>query len=45
MFYADLVGLDKVYASVKKFHEQHGESWKPSALLERVAREGGKFNG
>jgi 3-hydroxyacyl-CoA dehydrogenase len=45
MFYADLVGLDKVYASVKKFHEQHGEFWKPSALLERLAGEGGKFNG
>jgi 3-hydroxyacyl-CoA dehydrogenase len=45
MFYADLVGLDKVYESVKRFHEQHGDSWKPAALLERLAREGGKFNG
>ena len=44
MFYADTVGLDKVYASVKKFHETHGDFWKPAALLERLAREGGKFN-
>jgi 3-hydroxyacyl-CoA dehydrogenase len=44
MFYADLVGLDKVYESVKRFHDQHGEYWKPAALLERLAREGGKFN-
>ncbi len=44
MFYADTVGLDKVYASVKKFHETHGDFWKPAALLERLARDGGKFN-
>jgi hypothetical protein len=30
---------------VKRFHEQHGEFWKPAALLERLAGEGGKFNG
>jgi 3-hydroxyacyl-CoA dehydrogenase len=45
MFYADTVGLSKVYESVKRFHEQHGEFWKPAALLERLAGEGGKFNG
>jgi len=45
MFYADTVGLDKVYASVKRFHEVHGHFWTPAPLLERLAGEGGKFNG
>ena len=45
MFHADLVGLDKVYASVKRFHEQHGEFWEPSKLLEKLAADGGKFDG
>jgi 3-hydroxyacyl-CoA dehydrogenase len=45
MFYADTVGLDKVLASVQKFHEKHGEFWKPAPLLEKLAAEGKKFNG
>jgi 3-hydroxyacyl-CoA dehydrogenase len=45
MFYADTVGTAKVYESVKRFHDAHGESWTPAPLLERLAREGGKFNG
>jgi 3-hydroxyacyl-CoA dehydrogenase len=44
MFYADTVGVDKVYESVQRFHQAHGEFWKPAALLEKLAREGGKFN-
>ena len=44
MFYADTVGLDKVSAAVKRFHETHGRFWTPAPLLERLAREGGKFN-
>jgi len=44
MFYADTVGLDKVSAAVKRFHGQHGEFWAPSALLKRLAEEGGRFN-
>jgi 3-hydroxyacyl-CoA dehydrogenase len=44
MFYADTVGLDKVYAAVKGYHEKHGEFWKPAALLARLAGEGGRFN-
>jgi len=44
MFYADSVGLDKVYESVKRFHQAHGEFWTPAPLLERLAREGGKFS-
>ena len=44
MFYADMVGLDKVLESVKRFHAAHGEYWKPAKLLEKLAAEGKKFN-
>jgi 3-hydroxyacyl-CoA dehydrogenase len=44
MFYADTIGLAAVLAQVRKFHELHGEYWKPAPLLERLAREGGRFN-
>ena len=43
MFYADTVGLDKVYADVKRFHETHGYFWRPAPLLEKLAREGKRF--
>ncbi len=44
MFYADSVGLQQVYAAVERFHRQHGELWTPSALLKKLAEEGGRFN-
>jgi 3-hydroxyacyl-CoA dehydrogenase len=44
MFYADTVGLDKVFAAVERFHEQHGQFWQPAGLLEKLAAEGGRFN-
>src|SRR5215470_12748065 len=44
MFYADTVGLDKVYAAVERFHRQHGEFWTPSDLLKKLAAEGSRFN-
>ena len=43
MFYADTIGLDKVYADVKRFHERHGYFWRPAPLLEKLAREGKCF--
>jgi 3-hydroxyacyl-CoA dehydrogenase len=43
MFYADTIGLDKVYADVKRFHEANGAWWQPAPLLERLAREGKRF--
>ena len=43
MFYADSIGLDRVYARICEFHEQHGAWWKPAALLEKLAKEGRKF--
>jgi 3-hydroxyacyl-CoA dehydrogenase len=41
MFYGELVGLDQVYATIARFHEQHGKLWQPSPLLKKVA-EGAK---
>ena len=43
MFYADTIGLDKVFADVRRFHETHGYFWKPAPLLEKLAREGKRF--
>jgi 3-hydroxyacyl-CoA dehydrogenase len=43
MFYADTVGLDKVYARVLDFERRHGECWKPAPLLKRLAESGKTF--
>jgi 3-hydroxyacyl-CoA dehydrogenase len=43
MFYADTVGLDKVYARVIDFERRHGEFWKPAPLLKRLAESGKTF--
>ena len=44
MFWADQIGLDKVYAKVQSFYDETGEAvWKPSPLLERLASEGKRF--
>ena len=43
MFYADRVGLAKVYERVSAFHRELGQRWKPAPLLERLAREGSTF--
>lgn len=45
MFYADQIGLDTVLAKVKDFHQRYGAWWKPAPLLEKLAAEGGTFNG
>ena len=44
MFYADHVGLDKVYQRVCEFAAQDPASWKPAPLLKRLAESGGTFN-
>jgi 3-hydroxyacyl-CoA dehydrogenase len=44
MFYADTVGLQKVYERVVEFHRQHGDRWKPAPLLDKLAREGKRFS-
>jgi 3-hydroxyacyl-CoA dehydrogenase len=43
MWYADTVGLKKVYDRVLQFHEEHGELWEPAPLLKRLAEEGKTF--
>ena len=44
MKYADMVGLDKVYAAVNKYREYYGDLWwTPAPLLERLARAGSSF--
>lgn len=44
MFYADQIGLDKVYKKICKFAEQDPASWKPAPLLKKLAEQGGTFN-
>jgi len=43
MWYADTVGLKKVYERVSQFHEEHGEFWEPAPLLKRLAEAGKTF--
>jgi 3-hydroxyacyl-CoA dehydrogenase len=43
MWYADTVGLKKVYERVSEFHRQHGEIWRPAPLLKRLAEQGKTF--
>jgi 3-hydroxyacyl-CoA dehydrogenase len=43
MWYADAVGLKKVYDRIREFHAQHGFWWEPAPLLKRLAEEGKTF--
>jgi 3-hydroxyacyl-CoA dehydrogenase len=43
MWYADAVGLQKVYERVCQFYEQQGELWEPAPLLKQLATEGKTF--
>jgi 3-hydroxyacyl-CoA dehydrogenase len=43
MWYADTVGLKKVYDRVSEFHRQHGFWWEPAPLLKKLAEEGKTF--
>jgi 3-hydroxyacyl-CoA dehydrogenase len=45
MYYADTVGLKKVYETVRGFHGAHGVLWTPSPLLQRLAESGKSFTG
>jgi 3-hydroxyacyl-CoA dehydrogenase len=44
MQYADEVGLEKLAATIERFHESQGYWWQPSRLLLELARKDGKFN-
>jgi 3-hydroxyacyl-CoA dehydrogenase len=43
MHYADQMGLPQVYRKICKFHEQMGEQWAASELLNDLAEEDGSF--
>jgi 3-hydroxyacyl-CoA dehydrogenase len=43
MFYGDTIGLDKVLAKMVELQGQHGDDFKPSQLLEKLAAEGKRF--
>jgi 3-hydroxyacyl-CoA dehydrogenase len=43
MFYADLVGADKIYDAMSRLYDEHGEWLKPAPLLEKLAKEGKGF--
>jgi len=43
MFFADLTGLDRVLATIERFHREFGPRWRPAPLLQQLAREGGTF--
>jgi 3-hydroxyacyl-CoA dehydrogenase len=43
MWYADAVGLKKVYDRVREFEKQHGEHWTPAPLLKQLAERGKTF--
>lgn len=43
MWYADTVGLKRVYDRVCKFQQQHGELWEPAPLLKELAAHGKGF--
>jgi 3-hydroxyacyl-CoA dehydrogenase len=43
MWYADTVGLKKVYDRVLEFQKQHGEIWEPAPLLKQLAEQGKTF--
>ena len=43
MWYADTVGLKKVYDRVLEFRKQHGEIWEPAPLLKHLAEQSKSF--
>jgi 3-hydroxyacyl-CoA dehydrogenase len=43
MWFADTVGLGKVYDRICEFHRQHGPLWEPAPLLKQLAAQGKTF--
>jgi len=43
MWYADTVGLKKVYERILEFQNHHGELWEPAPLLKKLAEQGKGF--
>jgi 3-hydroxyacyl-CoA dehydrogenase len=45
MWYADTVGLQKVYRKIEEFHTRYGALWQPAPLLKQFAEQGRTFAG
>jgi 3-hydroxyacyl-CoA dehydrogenase len=43
MWFADTVGLPRVYERILRFESQHGAPWRPAPLLKKLAEEGRTF--
>ena len=43
MWYADTVGLKKVYERIREFQQRVGNWWEPAPLLQRLAEQGETF--
>ncbi len=43
MWYADTVGLPRVYERIMSLEEQHGSLWTPAPLLKKLAQQGRTF--
>ncbi|WP_174290940.1 3-hydroxyacyl-CoA dehydrogenase NAD-binding domain-containing protein [Sphingomonas bacterium] len=43
MLWADTIGLPAIVATLREYEAAHGEAFRPAALLERLAAEGGRF--
>ncbi|MEE2745783.1 MAG: 3-hydroxyacyl-CoA dehydrogenase NAD-binding domain-containing protein [Pseudomonadota bacterium] len=43
MFYADLIGLDKIYDKVSMYYDEYGDWLRPSELLKDLAKKGKSF--
>ena len=43
MFWADLVGLRRIYDTMSRLHDEHGEWLEPAPLLKRLAEQGKGF--
>jgi 3-hydroxyacyl-CoA dehydrogenase len=43
MFYADTVGVRQVRDRLRELAAKHGDDFKPAALLDKLADEGGSF--
>jgi 3-hydroxyacyl-CoA dehydrogenase len=40
MFYADLIGLEKVLKAIEEYEAEFGSRWQPAALLRKLVKEG-----
>lgn len=44
MWYADTIGIKRVYERICEFERQHGPEWTPAPLLSRLAESGKSFS-